>query len=209
MNKEAEKLIEDFCKVIKSNEKFLRKYAEETYVECIELINDAIDYTKNKNRKLHKSFYFFSNYILMPQSYAIWMDLLCGNLPACFIELRLILESLAMFFLIGPFSQESEFFKEMLNSALYKEKTSKILKDFGNRIGLKDEPITLWGKLSENWVHTKGIVKRVVSEIIEKSDVPSWALVIPMEYTNSDLKDIEELGECISKLRELIKAVIR
>ena len=208
MSREAKKLIEDFCKVIKRNEKFLRKYAEETYNECIELINDAIDYTKNKENYTN-SFYFFSNHILMPLSYAVWMDLLCGNLPACFIELRLILESLAMFFLIGPFSQESEFFKEMLNSALYKEKISKILKDFGNRIGLKDEPITLWGKLSENWVHTKGIVKRVVSEIIEKSDVPSWALVIPIEYTNSELEDIKELRKRISKLRELIKIAIQ
>ncbi len=146
-------------------------------------------------------------YKRQPLSYAVWMDLLCGNLPACFMELRLILESLAGFSLIDSFSQESEFFEKMQN-AFYKGKPSDKLKEFGNKIGVKNEPLNLWKKISQNWVHSKGIVKRVISEIIEKSDVPSWALVIPIEYTNSDLKDIEELGECISKLRELIKAVI-
>ena len=61
-------------------------------------------------------FTFFSNHILMPLSYAVWMDLLCGNLPACFMELRLILESLAGFSLIDLFSQESEFFEKMQNA---------------------------------------------------------------------------------------------
>jgi len=208
MNKEAEKLIEDFCEVIKNNEKFLREYAEETYNECIELINDAIDYAFKNKENYTNSFYFFSNHILMPQSYAVWMDLLYGNLPACFMELRLILESLAGFSLIDSFSQESDFFEKMLN-AFYKGKPSDKLKEFGNKIGVKNEPFNLWKKLSQNWVHPKGIIKRLISEITKKSDVPSWAWIIPMEYTNSDLKDIEELGECISKLRELIKAVIR
>ena len=144
----------------------------------------------------------------MPQNYAVWIDLLYGNLPACFMELRLILESLAGFSLIDSFSQEFEFFEKMLN-AFYKGKPSDKLKEFGNKIGVKNEPFNLWKKLSQNWVHPKGIIKRLISEITKKSDVPSWAWIIPMEYTNSDLKDIEELGKCISKLRELIKAVIR
>ncbi len=35
---------------------------------------------------------------------------------------------------------------------------------------------------------SKRIIKRLISEITKKSDVPSWAWIIPMEYTNSDLK---------------------
>ena len=63
MNKEAEKLIEDFCEVIKNNEKFLREYAEETYNECIELINDAIDYAfKNKENYTNSFYFFFKSY---------------------------------------------------------------------------------------------------------------------------------------------------
>ena len=112
MNKEAEKLIEDFCEVIKNNEKFLREYAEETYNECIELINDAIDYAFKNKENYTNSFHFFSNHILMPQSYAVWMDLLCGNLPACFMELRLILESLAEFPLIDSFLRNLNFLRK-------------------------------------------------------------------------------------------------
>ena len=96
-----------------------------------------------------------------------------------------------------------------MQNVLYKGKPFDKLKDFGNKIGVKNEPFNLWKKLSQKWVHSKGIVRRLISEITKKSDVPSWALVIPMEYTNSDLEDIKELGKCIYKLRELIKAAIR
>jgi len=83
---------------------------------------------------------------------------------------------------------------------------SKLLEDFGNKIELEGEPIALWGKLSNDWVHPRGIVKRVVNEIVEKSDVPSWAWIIPMNYSESDLDTIKELGKRISQFRKLLKA---
>ena len=64
------------------------------------------------------------------------------------------------------------------------------------------------GKLSKDWVHTKGIVDRIVSQISEKSGAPSWALVIPMNYAEDDLDTIKELGKRISQFRKLLKDTI-
>jgi hypothetical protein len=54
-----------------------------------------------------------------------------------------------------------------------------------------------------------GIVMRVVSEVVESSDVPPWALVIPMSYTENDLKDINELGKRTSQFKSLLRTTLR
>ena len=216
----ATKLLDHYFKTIKENEEFLRRNAGETYGEVIDLINDAIDYmiseTEKKESKedyIRNPMSFFLYHILTPQSYAILTDLLVGNLPACFMELRLMLESMVKCYFASLHPDPDLFFEaklELLEKVLDEQKisTSKLLKDFGNKIGLRDEPIALWGKLSKDWVHTRGIVKRVVDEIVEKSDVPSWALIIPMHYTDTDLNAINELGKRISQFRKLLKVTI-
>jgi len=205
---------------LKENEEFLRRNARETYGEIIDLINDAIDYlrleTKKKESKedyVRNPMSFFLYHVLMPQSYAILTDLLVGNLPACFMELRLMLETMAKCYFASLHPNKTLFFEtklELLEKELNERKisTSKLLKNFGNEIGLRDEPIALWSKLSEDWVHTKGFVRRVVNEIVEKSEIPSWALVIPMNYTDVDLDVIDELGKRVSQFRKLLKVTI-
>lgn len=213
-------LLEYYSKVIEENMEFLRRNAEESFGEVIDLINDAIDYmiseTKEKRgveEYVRNPLSFFLYHVLMPQSYAILTDLLVGNLPACFMELRLMLETMAKCYFAGLHPNKTLFFEvklELLEEWMGKREisTARLLKDFGNKIGLKDEPIKLWGKLSKDWVHTRGIVKRVVNEIVEKSEPPSWALTIPMNYTIADLDDIRELGKRTSQFRKLLKATM-
>jgi hypothetical protein len=43
---------------------------------------------------------------------------------------------------------------------------------------------------------------------IEKSNVPRWALVIPVNYTENDLDALEELRKRISQFRELLAATV-
>lgn len=62
----------------------------------------------------------------------------------------------------------------------------------------------LWGKLSQDWVHTKGFTDKIVGYVTEKSDMPPWALTIPMNYTESDLNILEELRNRISQFRSLL-----
>lgn len=206
-------------KIMKGNEEFLRKNAEETYEEVIGLINDAIDLIgsnvkgeKSIKDYVRHSMFFFLLHILIPSSYAIHTDWLTGNLLVCFMELRLMLESLVKCYLSDLKYQDKNFFQEkleLLEKELIKNNISisKLMKDLGKKLGLKNDFIALWGKLSKDWIHTKGVVDRVVNQTI-KFGVPSWALVIPMNYSEDDLDTIEELGERISQFRNLLKATL-
>jgi hypothetical protein len=106
-------LTEFITEIIKENEEFLKKEAKETFNEVIELINDAIDYvafvverkTAKEDYVKHPMF-FFIYHVLMPFSYGIYADLLLGNLPVCFIELRLIVESLAKCYIAESYSDK-------------------------------------------------------------------------------------------------------
>jgi len=198
--------------VMRQNEAFLRQNAEETYYEVVELINDAIDNVvlavkKNPEDYAKYSMIFFLHHILMPFSYAIHLDMLTGNIPACFMELRLMLESLVKCYLADFQYQDQSFFQDKLKLLEEERKsTSELMMELGKKLG--SNFVALWGKLSQDWVHTKGIMDRVVAQVIEKSDVPSWGLVLPMYYAESDLDTIDELRNRISKFRSLLTAVM-
>ncbi len=202
--------------VMRENEAFLRQNAEETYHEVVEFINDAIDYVvlavkKGKEDYTKYSMIFFLHHILMPFSYAIHVDMLAGNIPVCFMELRLILESLVRCYVADlkypgrPFFQEK---LELLDGDNKREKrsTSKLMDELGKELEVNF--VSLWGRLSQDWIHTKGIMDGVVDQLIEKSDVPPWALVVPMNYGKNDLDTINELRNHISKFRNLLTAVM-
>ena len=215
----ANNYFDNTVKIMRENEEFLRNNAEETYEEVVGLINYAIDLIGSnvKGKKSVKdyvrhSMFFFLLHILVPSSYAIYIDWLICNLPACFMELRLILESLIKCYLADLKYQDKNFFQEkieLLEKELMRNNisTSRLMKGLGKKLGLKNDFIALWSKLSKDWIHTKGVVDRVVSQTI-KSGVPSWALVIPMNYSETDLDTIEELGKRISQFRNLLKATI-
>jgi hypothetical protein len=207
-------------KVMKENEEFLHRNAEETYREVIDLINNAIDFVgsavaRDKSREgyVERSMIFFLYHILMPSSYAIHADLLIGNLAACFMELRLMLESLAKCYLADLKYPEQSFFKEkleLIEDDLKKGNvsTSKLMKKLGEKLGFKNDFIALWGKLSKDWIHPKGVIDKVVAQIGEKSWPPSWTLGIPMNYAEDDLDTINELYKRVSQFRKLLKVTI-
>ncbi|MHC4425154.1 MAG: hypothetical protein ACYSYV_03550 [Planctomycetota bacterium] len=208
----AEDYLNDIIGVMKQNEAFLQQNAEETYYEVVELINDAIDnimpaVKKSVEDYVKYSMISFIHHILMPFSYAIYMDMLAGNIPACFMELRLMLESLVKCYLADLQYQDQSCFQDKLKLLEEERKsTSELMMELGEKLG--SNFVALWGKLSQDWVHTKGIMDRVVAQVIEKTDVPSWGLVLPMYYAESDLDTIDELRNRISKFRSLLTAVM-
>jgi hypothetical protein len=210
----VEDLLNYIIEVMRQNETFLRQNAEETYHEVVELINDAIDYVvlaakKSGEDYVRYSMISFLNHILMPFSYAIYIDMLAGNIPACFMELRLILESLVKCYLADLEYPDRTFFQERLK-LLEDENlsTSELMKDLGRKLGLGNAFVALWSKLSQNWIPTKGIMDGVVAQVIEKSDVPPWGLVLPMHYSESELDTIDELRNNISKFISLLKTTM-
>lgn len=68
--------------------------------EVVDLVNDVIDYWPRKlssrefTELAAKSAFLFSTlHIIWPLSNGVFIDLLEGNLPACFMQLRLIVET--------------------------------------------------------------------------------------------------------------------
>ncbi|MCK4297265.1 MAG: hypothetical protein KAX28_11505 [Candidatus Marinimicrobia bacterium] len=211
-----EKYFDYIIGVMRENEEFLRKNAKGTCDEVVELINDAIDYVmlgikRKESRKdyVNRSMAFFLNHVLMPFSYAIYADALIGNIPSSFIELRLMLESLVKCYLADIKYPDQTFFQErleLLEKLLDEERlsTSKLMKELERELESENNFVALWGKLSRDWIHTKGIMNRVVSQVVEKSDVPPWALPLPMNYTENELDTIDELRKRISQFRNLL-----
>ncbi|MCX9026474.1 MAG: hypothetical protein OIN85_10325 [Candidatus Methanoperedens sp.] len=215
----------DFIKnVMRENDDFLKKFAKETNNEVSELMNDSVDYMsffakKGEENWAKSTMAFFTIHMLMPLSYAIYVDLLAGNIVVCFMELRLMLESLAKCYLADLKYPDSTFFQEKLE-LLEKETKSKngktiskreydFMNEFDKELGFNECSIKLWGKLSKDWVHTKGIMDKVVYQIAEKSNVPPWGLVIPCNFLKADLEDIEELHKRISQFRNLLKITMK
>ncbi len=198
--------------ILRENQDFLlgTDKGKQTCDEVIELCNDAIDqvYLFAKTKDATSEFarlalLSFILHVLMPQSNALYVDLLVGNIPACFNELRLMTESLARCYWADIKFPEQSFFQEKLR--LLQEEGISIS---GSLKDLSSQAITLWGQLSQEWVHTKGIMDRVVTQVTKESGVPGWALALPMSYTNDDMNMVEELGHKVSQFRVLLKDTI-
>ncbi len=207
---------------MKMNEEFLKDKAKGTFNEVIGLINDAIDCLvyiakkwaelkeKSVNEFTKSPIYFYINNILMPLSYAIYADVLIANLPACFMELRLMLESLAKCCIAELYTDKTLYFEAriMVLEDIIKEhkiSTSKVMEDFGKNFGLENKPLELWGKISESWLHAKGFVKGIMDYLIKVGMPPPYAIIVPSTYSESDLIYLEQLGVNISEFRKILK----
>jgi hypothetical protein len=87
--------------VIQENTEFLLANAKDSYNEVVELIDDSWNFTlpfiKKETWKDYYAKYsmiYFGTHVLSPLSFAIRIDLQVGNIPACFFELRMMLESM-------------------------------------------------------------------------------------------------------------------
>lgn len=208
----AGEYFEDTIKILKDNDEFLRSKAKETNFEVIELVNDAIDCfslvveaQKKDGAYSEHCMDVFSFNILMPFSYALFLDLRSGNLPVCFSQLRLLLESLAKCYMADlTFKDESFFHTRLELLRERKPNISKLMEEVGDNLGVGDRFVALWRELSEDWVHTKGIADKMLDHLAERKGVPAWSLVIPMNYDESDLPVIDELRARISQFRHLL-----
>jgi hypothetical protein len=200
-------------KVIRQNETFIRRNAAETSGEIVELVNDAIDYAQNSARKvewekeyLESPLAFFQFHVLMLFSNAIYLDMITGNIPACYMQLRLLVESLAKCcYATIKYPDEYFFLHKLEEIDSEKGTTTKFLKKMDRILDFEKGYADLWRKCSNEWIHTRGFSQKVVKHISEKSDVSPWALIIPMIYTKSDLECINELETHISEFRNLLK----
>jgi len=202
---------EGIIEVIKKNENLLNKYGKGVLNEVIGLSYDAVDYDLflvNKNIEQY-SMVFFTNHILMPVSHAIYADLLSGNLTACFMQLRLMIESLAKCYLADLIYPKENFcHKKILSLQVGKKNVrdkprrktdTEIIKEFDKELGLGNDTEKLYRELSDDWIHTKGFMYRILAE---ESDIPEY------DSTKSQLSGIDNLHKRISQFRTILKAAM-
>jgi hypothetical protein len=144
----------------------------------------------------------------------MYVDLLGGNLPICFGELRLMVESLAKSISADHMWKEDKFFSEkleMIEEYLRKEKKSitNLIQLAESNLGIQGDFSNLWRRLSKEWIHAGGFMKRVVDYVANRQDAPPWALVIPMRYNQNDLPNINDLGQEIIKFRKILNTIMK
>ncbi len=193
------------------------EFAKDVRAEVVELLNDVIDFLKPLLRDMES--YLKSAlvntvvHIVMPLSYGIFMDYLLGNLPACFMQLRTMTEALVKAYYAdmaeaGFFERKLELFEKFLREEKYS--TSKLFKELkeaspeASRIALR-----IWGKCSENWVHPRGLFRRIVDTVVKHKAPPAFALGVPMPYREEDQKTLNELKEALADFRKLLRMIIK
>jgi len=214
---ESNKLIELITEIVPNNEKFLLNKTEESYIEVIELINDTIDYvkffaeTEDKNDYVESSMFFLIHHIVLPNSYAIYTDLMIGNLPACFMELRTMVEALPKCYFAESYEASFHMEKIRLLEKYMKKKNisiSSLLSRLDSELNQKDGSHNLWKELSEGWIHLRGIVSKWMEELSENSSLLSYRLIIPTDYSDEDIGTINELQKCINRFRDILRLTI-
>lgn len=208
--------------VMRQNNEFLHKNAKQVCDEIIWLINNAIDYViflvkqeRSKEKYVRCAMSFYLQHILMPVSYGIYPNLLSGNLPVCFREFRVLLEALAKSYIADLKHSNLSFYEERvktLKKEMYDKHISitKLMNEMDENLDLKNNNFRiLWEKLSEEWVHPTGIVRGITDHIVERSDVPGYALASPMNYGATEIKDIKELKDVVSKFNSLLELTFK
>ena len=218
INSAIDRYLDHVIDMMQKNREFVLRNAKETYEEVVRLIStDTINYVSLvTNRRLDYSKHsmaIFINHVLMPFSSSIYFNFLAGNIPACFMELRFMLESLAKCYLADSKYPEEESFQrklERLEQEMQKMKITEMMEELDKKLEMTDGFAVLWRELSQDWVHmkAKGFIDKLVSYVAEKSDMPPWALVIPNEYTENDLNILEELRNRVSQFRRLLTITI-
>jgi hypothetical protein len=178
--------------------------------EVGELCNDAIDYmsyfAKKQGEGNESAKYTMAGYtyrVLMPQSSALYSNLLLGNPLTCFSQLELMTRALAV-----SYGADSKFQRENLATEKMRQLVQKDGKHINTEKRLKELDGTafeLWKQLCDDWANAKGIMDKPVQEIIEKPGIPVWALSSPVTYAEIDMETIDLLGMRVAAFRNLLK----
>lgn len=207
--------------VADKNEDFLLKNSKDVFDEIVELANDAIDYAqsyakrdKDERKKLYteSAMNFYAYNSLMPSSNALLVDLLTGNLPACFRELRFMIEMLAKCYLADSRYAQLTFFEQRLYTLQHTKDGKRIpeikfVEDFSKEIEDGTTPLELWRSLSEE-THARKFVERIVDSIINYDNVPAYSLAIPMVLVKGDLPDVEDLNRYVVSFRGILNKAL-
>ncbi len=216
---ESEDYLEEVKEVMRKNDKFLLENGKEYLKTIFFFVSvDVIDYvtqtTSLPNLKKHYqnwAMYAYIFHVLQPVSYGILIDLLVGNLPNCFFGLRVLLETLAKSYYADAKYPSHLYFEQklqLLEIDLKKKTISEMMKEVDDLLMLKNKCYSIWNEISSKWIHSKGLINRITSQIAKKGDVPAWALIVPCPYNKNDLSEIANFYRVFSDFKKINKEAI-
>jgi hypothetical protein len=193
--------------------------AKEAHSEAVNLVNDSLNLllpaTMNADAFVKLAFPTYVTMILMPGTYGIYYNFVLGNLQACYLQLRAILESTIKLSFVDIFVADGSFFAKRLESLehVLREKrltisefTERYLEDsFGTRA--KEIALELWRRLSQEWVHSKGLVNRIIDAMSEQKFPLAPFMPVPMPYCEGDRELLLEFREDVTKFRILLSMI--
>jgi hypothetical protein len=202
-------MVELLAETAEKNEEFFKAGpCRESWSEIVELVNDAIDNLRRlgglpdwKGSILRSA---VSNYLVTlstPLSFGIYMDLLIGNMPCCFLQLRVLVEQMGKTRYADREYSDEQFFQDRLRKVEDKIARRELSLTGIIRGCLGEEAVTLWRDLSERWVHVKSL-GRVVEAI--EADPSRLNLVMPTLLTEADLPDLVELQNGVATFRRIL-----
>ncbi len=208
---------ETIKEIMKKNEKFLERNIKEVLDEVSDFITkdiiDCVKFAASPQLKETYTNWAMASYIfhiLQPLGYGLLVDLLASNLPTCFFGLRVLLESVIKHYYADARYPSHLFFQqklELLNSENWK--ISEIMNEGDRLLKLnKNKCSSLWKEISSKWIHSKGLIDRITERIITIQNVPSWGLIIPCPYDNTDLPDLVDFKEKLFSFRRINKEAV-
>ncbi len=193
---------------IDSNKYFLlvNKEVESVYRLILKLDMFVFDVFGKCIEKGEDSMTFMLMYVVLSRLNGLELAFLLGDLPTCYMNMRLILEGLVDSVIISTRFRDSQFPENLENLwRLEKKKNIKfsekvdLLLPRGIRDETKKECKKLWEELCRYWAHSSGIIRKLKE--YKKYIPPKWAFaIIPSEYEQNDLEDIKELQIKLEKL---------
>lgn len=187
--------------------------------EASDLLDDLMRYEVDEahgpaSQLITRSAFLFSIiYVAIPLSTGILVDLHIGNLPACFMQLRMLVETMSLALITDyhmRFSQDVFTSIDALEEKINRQQISlsKVLKDNLSRVAGEETAglaLKLWGKLSGRWLHSIGSFRVIAENFNEMEDIESFRYLLPAELDENDVLSLEELTKYLQDTRRLIK----
>ena len=222
LNKSFE-LSKMICEDAKRNEQFARSCSVAS--EALKLSVDVWNYTFDIEIECLRSKQFGAVpltiiHVIHPQIYGMIYNFLLGNLPACYMSMRVVLEAVVDAVIVSTRFYDLPFPDNLRHLRRLERETRLTFADKCRLLipasaqSVIENINELWSYLSEHWTHAKGIVRKLddkVREATQKGQTvtpPMWALALPYTYDESDIDDLREFVNKMRKLNEVVETLL-
>ena len=216
-------LAEMMCEEAKRNEQFARSspVASEALKLSVDIWNYTFDiWAESLRSKQFGAVPLTLLHIVQPQIYGMIYNFLLGNLPACYMSMRVVLEAVVDAVIVStrfydlPFPDNLRHLRQLERETrlAFADKCRLLIPASAQSV--VNNINELWSYLSEHWTHAKGIVRKLddkVREAIQKGQTatpPMWALALPYTYDKSDIDDLEEFVNNLRKLKKVVETLL-